>query len=90
MNKSELIKAMSAQSGLSQADCGKALDAFCASVIDELGQGGEVEIKGFGNFTVAERAERKGINPKTKEPITIAAMRVPKFKAGKTLKDAVA
>lgn len=89
MNKSELIKAMSVQSGLTQAQAENALNAFCATICNELGQGGEVEIKGFGSFVVAERAERQGINPKTKEPITIAAARVPKFKAGKALKDAL-
>ena len=89
MNKSELIKAMSDRSGLTQKQVANALDALCASVIDELGAGGEVIIMGFGSFTVAERAERIGRNPKTGESITIAAARVPKFKAGKALKDAV-
>ena len=90
MNKTELIKTIAAESGLSHAQAENAVNALCKVVIDELSQGGEVNILGFGRFYVAERAERVGQNPKTKEPITIAAARVPKFKAGKTLKDATA
>lgn len=90
MNKSDLIQAMSTHSGLSQTDCSKALDAFCASVINELGDGGTVEIKGFGSFYTTDRAERMGRNPKTGEPAVIPAARVAKFKAGKTLKETVA
>lgn len=90
MNKTELIKTIAAESGLSQAQAENAVNALCKVVIDELSQGGEVNIVGFGRFYVTERAERVGQNPKTKEPITIAATRVPKFKAGKTLKDATA
>lgn len=89
MNKSELIKAIAAESGLTQAQAGHALDALCQVVIDELAQGGEVNIVGFGNFTVAQRAERAGRNPKTGETLTIAASKTVKFKAGKNLKDAV-
>lgn len=89
MNKSELIKQIADRAGLSQAQAGNAVDAFCASVIDALSQGGEVAIIGFGTFKVSQRTERKGRNPKTGEPLTIAAHRVPKFKAGKALKDAV-
>lgn len=90
MNKSELIKAMSVQSGLTQAQASNAIDAFCKTVIDELSQGGEVEIKGFGSFSIHERKERMGRNPKTGAPAVIPAARVAKFKAGKALKDAVA
>lgn len=90
MNKTELIKTIAAESGLSHAQAENAVNALCKVVIDELANGGEVNILGFGRFYVTERAERNGINPKTKEPITIAAARVPKFKAGKTLKDATA
>nr|DAS19898.1 MAG TPA: DNA binding protein [Caudoviricetes sp.] len=89
MNKNELILNMATQSGLTQQQAKNALDAFCVTVIAELAAGGEVSLIGFGSFTVAERAQRNGINPKTKEPITIAAARVPKFKAGKALKDAL-
>lgn len=89
MNKSELIKAMSCYSGLTQKQTADALNAFCISVIDELGAGGEVVIVGFGTFSITERAERTGRNLQTGEQITIAATRVAKFKAGKTLKEAV-
>ena len=89
MNKSELLTAMAAKSGLSQADTGKALTAFCDVVGETLGQGGEVQITGFGSFGVSERAARTGRNPQTGETLQIAALRAPKFKAGKALKDAV-
>ena len=89
MNKSELIKQIADRAGLSQAKAGDALDAFCASVIDALSQGSEVAIIGFGTFKVSDRAERKGRNPQTGEAIAIPASRVPKFSAGKALKDAV-
>lgn len=90
MNKSQLIKAMSEQSGLSIKQTENALNAFCATVIDELSQGGTVELVGFGSFFVHERAGRIGSNPKTKQKIEIPTKRVPKFKAGKALKESVA
>ncbi len=89
MNKSELIDAIAEKSGLTKTDAGKALDAFTAVVKDTLQNNGDITLVGFGSFTVAERAERQGLNPKTKEPITIPAARVPKFKPGKALKDAL-
>ncbi len=89
MNKSELIDAIAKESGLTKTDAGKALDAFTSIVKTTLQQGGDITLVGFGSFTVAERAERQGLNPKTKEAITIPAARVPKFKPGKTLKDAL-
>lgn len=89
MNKSELIKAIADRSGLTQVQAGLALDAFCATVIDEMSKEGDVSLTGFGSFTVAERAERMGVNPKTKEPMIIPATKVVKFKAGKALKDVV-
>jgi hypothetical protein len=89
MNKSELIKQIADRAGLSQAQAGNAVDAFCASVIDALSQGGEVAIIGFGTFKVSQRTERKGRNPRTGEAVLIPASRVPKFSAGKALKDAV-
>lgn len=90
MNKSELIDAIAKESGLTKTDAGKALDAFTAVVKNTLQAGEDITLVGFGSFTVAERAERQGLNPKTKEAITIPAARVPKFKPGKTLKDALA
>ncbi|MDO5357446.1 MAG: HU family DNA-binding protein [Conchiformibius sp.] len=89
MNKSELIDAIAQESGLTKADAGKALDAFTTVIKNALQQGDAVTLVGFGSFVVAERAERQGLNPKTKEPITIPAARVPKFKPGKALKDAL-
>ena len=89
MNKSELVKQIADRAGLSQAKAGDALDAFCASVIDALAQGGEVAIIGFGTFKTSDRAERMGRNPQTGEAVLIPASRVPKFSAGKALKDAV-
>ena len=89
MNKSELIDAIAEKSGLTKTDAAKALDAFTSVVKDTLQQNGDITLVGFGSFTVAERAERQGLNPKTKEPITIPAARVPKFKQGKALKDAL-
>ncbi|WP_304334285.1 HU family DNA-binding protein [Conchiformibius steedae] len=90
MNKSELIDAIAQESGLSKTDAGKALDAFTNVVKNTLQQGDAITLVGFGSFVVAERAERQGLNPKTKEPLTIPAARVPKFKPGKALKDALA
>ena len=89
MNKPELVVAMAAKSGLSRADAGKALTAFCDVVGQTLGQGGEVQITGFGSFVVSERAARTGRNPQTGETLQIAALSAPKFKAGKALKEAV-
>ena len=89
MNKSELLAAMATKSGLSRANAGKALTAFCDVVGETLGQGGEVQIIGFGSFGVSERAARIGRNPQTGATLQIAASRTPKFKAGKALKDAV-
>lgn len=90
MNKSELIDAVAQTADLTKADAGKAIDAFTAVVKDALQNGDTITLVGFGTFKVAERAERQGLNPKTKQAITIPAARVPKFTAGKTLKDAVA
>ena len=89
MNKSEFIKAMAANSGMTQGDAENALNGLVRTVTDELKAGGSITIAGFGTFSVSERAERTGRNPKTGEAITIAAAKAPKFKAGKSLKDAV-
>ena len=90
MNKSELIEAIAQHAGLTKTDAGKAVDAFTAVVKDALKSGDSIALVGFGTFKVAERAARQGLNPRTKEAIKIPAARVPKFTAGKTLKDAVA
>ncbi|MDK4680585.1 HU family DNA-binding protein [Kingella negevensis] len=87
MNKSELIEAIAKEAGLTKTDAGKALDAFTGVVKTALKDGDTITLVGFGTFKVAERAERKGLNPKTKQPITIPAACVPKFTASKVLRD---
>ena len=89
MNKTELTAAMADQAGISRKDAEKALKAFTDVVTEELKKGGKVQLVGFGTFEVSERAAREGRNPQTKETITIAASKAPKFKAGKALKDMV-
>ena len=89
MNKTELISAMAAKTGLSKKDSEKALAAFMDTVTDELAAGGKVQLMGFGAFETKVRAERTGRNPKTNEAITIPAAKTPQFKAGKALKEAV-
>ncbi len=89
MNKSELIDAIAAKANLTKADAGRALDAFIDTVTETLGKGDTVTLIGFGTFTVKKRQERQGRNPRTGEPMTIKAAKIPAFKAGKTLKDAV-
>ena len=89
MNKAELIDAIAASAGLSKADAGKALDAILAAVTGALKGGDSVSLVGFGTFQVKERAARTGRNPQTGATIQIAAAKVPGFKAGKALKDAV-
>lgn len=85
MNKSELICAMAAESGLSKADAKKALDAFISTVTNAMKRGDKVALVGFGTFAVSERSARKGINPATKQFIEIPAKKVVKFKSGAEL-----
>lgn len=80
---------MAAESGLSKADSKKALDAFVSAVSAALKDGDKVALVGFGTFSVSERGERTGINPATKQTITIPAKKVVKFKAGNELEGAV-
>jgi Bacterial nucleoid DNA-binding protein len=89
VNKSELIDAIAADAGLSKADAGKALDATLNAVTGALKGGDSVSLVGFGTFQVKDRAARSGRNPQTGATIQIAAAKVPGFKAGKALKDAV-
>ncbi|HEZ4654664.1 TPA: HU family DNA-binding protein [Neisseria meningitidis] len=89
MNKSELIEAIAQEADISKAAAQKALDATTNAVTNALKQGDTVTLVGFGTFYVGERAERQGRNPKTGEPLTIAAAKTPKFRAGKALKDAL-
>ena len=89
MNKTELIEQIAAGAGLTKVDAKKALDATVAAIIDALKKGDKVQLVGFGTFAVTEKPAREGINPATKEKITIAAKKVAKFKAGAELADAV-
>ena len=89
MNKAELIEAVAEQADMSKADAGRAIDAIVSTVTDALAKQDDVALIGFGTFTVRERAARSGRNPQTGETIQIAAAKVPAFKAGKALKDAV-
>lgn len=89
MNKSELIDAIATKADLPKASAGRALDAVIDAVTTALQQGDSVSLVGFGTFSVKDRAERTGRNPKNGEPIIIKAAKVPSFKAGKGLKDAV-
>jgi len=89
VNKSELIDAIAASADLPKTVAGRALDAVVESITNALKDGDSVALVGFGTFSVKERAARTGRNPQTKEPIQIAAAKVPGFKPGKTLKDAV-
>ena len=90
MNKAELINAAAEKAGLSKKDTEAALGAIIDVITDCLAEGDKVQLVGFGAFEVKARAERIGRNPKTKESITIPASKVPTFKPGKALKDAVA
>lgn len=89
MNKSELIDAIAAQAELSKAAAGRALDATLAAVTQALKNGEMLTLVGFGTFYVGERAARSGRNPRTGAAIKIKSAKVPKFRAGKALKDAV-
>ncbi len=89
MNKSELVDAIAAQADLSKAAAGRALDAAVDAVRKALKKNDTVTLVGFGTFYVGTRAERNGRNPRTGKSIRIKAARIPKFRAGKGLKDAV-
>ncbi|OKP04390.1 DNA-binding protein HU [Xenorhabdus eapokensis] len=89
MNKSQLIDKIAADANISKAAAGRVVDAFISSVSGALKNGDDVALVGFGTFTVRERAARTGRNPQTGKEIKIAAAKVPAFRAGKGLKDAV-
>ena len=89
MNKVELIAAVAEKTGMSKKDSEKALTAFTDTVKETLKNGEKVSIVGFGIFEAKKRAARKGINPRTKEKITIPASVAPTFKTGKSLKEAL-
>ena len=87
MNKTELIAAVAEKAEISKKDAEKALKAFTDTVAEELKKGEKVQLVGFGTFEVSKREAREGRNPRTGETMKIAATRMPKFKAGKALKD---
>ncbi|MEZ5546246.1 MAG: HU family DNA-binding protein [Pseudomonadales bacterium] len=89
VNKSELIDAIASSADLSKASAGRALDAVVGAITKELKKGGQVSLVGFGTYSVKKRAARTGRNPQTGAAIKIKAAKVPSFKAGKALKDAV-
>ena len=89
MNKSELIDAVAKDSGLTKKDSEAALKAIIENIAKALEKKKDVQLIGFGTFSVGERAARSGRNPKTGETITIKASKSPKFKPGKALKDRV-
>lgn len=89
MNKAELIDAIASGANLTKADAKRALDAFIGATTDALKNGDRVSLVGFGSFSVAQREERKGRNPKTGAEITIPAKSVVKFKAGADLANVV-
>ena len=89
MNKAELVAAVAEKTGLSKKDSEKAVNAALDTVTASLQSGEKVSLVGFGVFDVKEREARMGRNPKTKEEIPIPASRVPQFKAGKALKEAI-
>lgn len=89
MNKSELIDAIAEEADISKAAAGRALDATVAAVTKALKDGELLTLVGFGTFYVGERAARTGRNPRTGDTIKIKSAKVPKFRAGKALKDAV-
>ena len=90
MNKTELIAEVANKAGLSRQDAEKALGAVVETITEAVVKGDKVQLVGFGSFETKQREARTGRNPKTKETIEIPATRVPVFKAGKALKDAVA
>ena len=90
MNKAELIATAADKAGLSKKDCEKVVNAALDAITEALVKGDKVQLVGFGAFDVKERGARVGRNPQTKQEIEIPASKVPQFKAGKALKDAVA
>jgi len=89
LNKAELVSAVAEKADMSKKDAEKAVKAVFEVIEESLAQSEKVQLVGFGTFEVKDRAERTGRNPQTKEAIVIPAAKVPGFKAGKALKDAV-
>ncbi len=89
INKDSLVELISVKTDLSKKDVETVLDTMVDSITEQLRQGNKVTFTGFGAFRVSKRAAREGINPQTKQKITIPAMNLPKFTAGKALKEAI-
>lgn len=89
MNKTELIAAVAAATGVAKKDAAAVVDATFDVITKKLAEGDKIQLVGFGTFETRERAAREGLNPQTKEKVTIAACKAPAFKPGKALKDAV-
>lgn len=89
MNKADLIKHIASEAGITQAQAEKAVNSFTGAVSTSLSQGEAVTLIGFGTFGISDRAARNGRNPQTGATIKIAAKKLPKFTAGKALKEAV-
>jgi DNA-binding protein HU-beta len=90
VNKNELVDALASAASLKKSEAETVLEAVLATISGELKKGNEVRLVGFGTFTVSARAATQGRNPRTGETINIPARKVPRFKAGKGLKDAIA
>ena len=90
MNKTELIAAVAEKTDLSKKDADAAVSAVLGAITDALKAGDKIQLVGFGTFEVRNRAAKQGRNPRTGETMTVPASKVPAFKAGKALKDAVA
>lgn len=90
MNKTELIAAVAEKTDLSKKDADAAVSAVLGAITDALKAGDKIQLVGFGTFDVRNRAAKQGRNPRTGETMTVPASKVPAFKAGKALKDAVA
>jgi DNA-binding protein HU-beta len=89
MTKSDLIDKVATEAKIPRAAAERALNSFTASITEVLKQGGKITLPGFGTFLTSNRSARKGRNPRTGQEIDIPAVRIPKFKAGKGLKDAI-
>lgn len=89
MNKNELVSAVADAAGLSKGDAQSAIEAVFDTITSELKKGGDVRLVGFGNFSMSRREASVGRNPQTGAPVNIPARNVPKFSAGKGLKDAI-
>lgn len=90
MTKADFITAVAEKAGLTKKDADAALSAVIDTITDSLAKGDKIQLVGFGTFEVRERSEKVCRNPRTGETMTVAATKVPAFKAGKALKDAVA